>query len=70
MVSDRTYRVALSCDEARARIHDGAGTQWEADYAFRFLELIDDGIVERVTSAQTAALSMSDGLSIRLAASR
>ena len=59
MVSDRTYRAALSSDEACARLHDGAGTQWEADYAVRFLELIDGGIVERVAGAQ-ASLSMLD----------
>ena len=41
MVSDRTYRAALSSDEARTRLHEGAGTQWEADYAVRFLELVD-----------------------------
>ena len=54
MVSDRTYRAALSVDEARARLHDGAGTQWESDYAVRFLELVDGGIVERVACAQAA----------------
>jgi putative two-component system response regulator len=59
MVSDRTYRVALPPDEARARLHEGAGRQWEADYAVRFLELIDGGIVERVAGAQ-AALPMID----------
>jgi putative two-component system response regulator len=59
MVSDRTYRAALSMDEARARLHEGAGTQWEADYAVRFLELVDDGIVERVACAQ-AALPLLD----------
>lgn len=57
MVSDRTYRTALSVDEARARLHAGAGTQWEADYAVRFLGLVDGGIVDRVASAQ-AALSI------------
>jgi HD-GYP domain-containing protein (c-di-GMP phosphodiesterase class II) len=59
MVSDRTYRAALSSDEARTRLHEGAGTQWEADYAVRFLELVDGGIVERVAGAQ-ASLSMLD----------
>ena len=52
MVSDRTYRAALSVDEARTRLQDGAGTQWEAGYAVRFLELVDGGIVERVACAQ------------------
>ena len=54
MVSDRTYRAALSVDEAQARLREGAGTQWEADYAVRFLELVDGGIVERVACAQAA----------------
>lgn len=52
MVSDRTYRAALPSDEARARLRRGAGTQWEADYAVRFLELIEGGIAERVAGAQ------------------
>jgi putative two-component system response regulator len=59
MVSDRTYRAALSFDEARSRLIAGAGTQWETDYAVRFLDLIDGGIVERVACAQ-ATLSMID----------
>jgi len=52
MVSDRTYRAALPSDEALRRLNQGAGTQWEADYAARFLELIEGGIVERVAGAQ------------------
>jgi putative two-component system response regulator len=59
MVSDRTYRAALSSDEALARLHEGVGTQWDADYAVRFLELIEGGIVERVIGAQ-AALPVRD----------
>lgn len=59
MISDRNYRPALSFDEARARLHAGAGTQWETDYVVRFLELVDGGIVERVACAQ-AALSMDE----------
>jgi putative two-component system response regulator len=59
MVSDRTYRAALSIDEARARLSAGAGTQWEAGYTVRFLDLVDGGIAERVASAQATG-SMID----------
>ena len=52
MVSDRPYRAGLSADEARSRLQQGAGTQWEAEYAEHFLELVDGGIVERVSGAQ------------------
>ncbi len=59
MVSDRPYRAGLSYDEARSRLKQGAGTQWEEEYAQRYLELVDGGIVERVAGAQ-ATLPLLD----------
>lgn len=59
MVSDRPYRAGLSSDEARSQLQQGAGTQWDAEYARLFLELVDGGIGERVAGMQ-AKLPMLD----------
>ena len=52
MISDRPYRTALERDEAISRLRAGAGTQWDAELASIFLELIDAGIVERIAREQ------------------
>lgn len=52
MTSDRPYRIALEPDEAVARLREGAGSQWDEELTHMFLELVDDGVVERVARAQ------------------
>lgn len=48
MVSDRPYRRGVSRDEARRRLREGAGTQWDPLFAELFLGLLDQGLAERV----------------------
>jgi putative two-component system response regulator len=57
MVSDRPYRAGLGADEAISRLRGGAGKQWDAGLVRVFLELIDDGLAERVTRSQLAAIA-------------
>ena len=52
MTSDRPYRRALGRDEAVSRLRAGAGTQWDAELAGIFLDLVDQGLVERVAEEQ------------------
>ncbi len=52
MVSDRPYRAGLGRDEATARIRAGSGKQFDAEFAQIFLELVEGGLVDRVTDAQ------------------
>ncbi len=52
MTSDRSYRAGLSEEEARSRLTQGGGTQWDEGYLRHFLELLDGGLVERVAGAQ------------------
>lgn len=52
MTSDRPYRIALQREEAVSRLRAGAGTQWDAELAAIFLDLIDKGVVERVAREQ------------------
>ena len=44
MVSDRQYRAALDVEEARRRIAEGSGSQWDAEFADTLLRLLDDGL--------------------------
>lgn len=39
MTSDRAYRAACSCAEARARLQEGAGTQFDPDCVSAFIRL-------------------------------
>jgi putative two-component system response regulator len=55
MVSDRPYRRGLSTDEARQRLHAGAGSQWDADLVERFTHLLDRGLAERVNDTHLVA---------------
>jgi putative nucleotidyltransferase with HDIG domain len=41
MVSDRPYRRGLSIEAALQQIRDGAGSQFDADYAVKFIELLN-----------------------------
>lgn len=52
MTSDRPYRMALERDEALSRLRAGVGTQWDAELTAIFLDLIDEGLVERVAQEQ------------------
>jgi putative two-component system response regulator len=53
MVSDRPYRAGLGAEEALHRLRLGAGTQWDPQLIEIFLALIEDGMIERVASAQS-----------------
>lgn len=52
MTSDRPYRAGLDREEALRRLRAGAGTQWDAEFAEIFLELVEGGMVDRVASEQ------------------
>ena len=52
MVSDRPYRAGLGRDEAIRRMRAGTGTQWDAGFVHHLLELLDDGLSERVAADQ------------------
>jgi len=49
MTSDRPYRVGMSRDEARQRLLEGAGTQWDGDAVRALVELVDGGTTERIS---------------------
>jgi putative two-component system response regulator len=53
MVSDRPYRAGLAPDEALHRLRAGAGGQWDPELVEIFLALIDNGMIDRVASAQS-----------------
>ena len=55
MVSNRPYRTALSLDEARRRLDDGAGVQWDAEFVEVFGQLLDQGLMRQVDPMQTIA---------------
>ena len=57
MVSDRPYRTGLGEEEAERRLRQGAGTQWDAAFVDVFLELLDEGLMRRVTESQLAAIA-------------
>lgn len=52
MVSNRPYRVSLGEEEARRRLHAGAGTQWDASLVDTFAALLDRGLMSDVQGAQ------------------
>jgi len=52
MTSDRPYRPGLDVDEAMRRLREGAGTQWDAEHTGLFLELLDQGLNDRVRVEQ------------------
>jgi HD-GYP domain-containing protein (c-di-GMP phosphodiesterase class II) len=41
MLSDRPYRAALSIDEAREQMLNGAGTQFEGSIVAHLLDIVD-----------------------------
>jgi putative two-component system response regulator len=55
MVSTRPYREALSLDEARQRLADGAGTQWEPGLVEIFTGLLDGGLMRQIDPMQIAS---------------
>ena len=57
MVSDRPYRAGLAEDEALRRLRQGSGTQWDAGLAHVFIDLLDGGLMQRVTRTQLAAIA-------------
>jgi diguanylate cyclase (GGDEF)-like protein len=50
MTSSRTYRAALSLDEARLRIQDGKGTQFHPSVVAAFEQVLEDGRLALVPS--------------------
>jgi putative nucleotidyltransferase with HDIG domain len=48
MTSNRPYRKALAKKEARKRLLEGAGTQFDAEYVEKFIEVIDSDNIERL----------------------
>ena len=46
MTTDRPYRKALSIDEAKRRLIEGAGVQWDARCIERAVALIDAGLLQ------------------------
>ncbi|HEX9437322.1 MAG TPA: HD domain-containing phosphohydrolase [Candidatus Limnocylindria bacterium] len=52
MTSDRPYRLALDPEEARSRLENGAGHQWDPEIVEVFLGLVDQGLLERVGREQ------------------
>jgi HD-GYP domain-containing protein (c-di-GMP phosphodiesterase class II) len=46
MTTDRPYRNALALDEARRRLSEGAGTQWDERCIAAIIELIDTGAIK------------------------
>lgn len=50
MTSNRPYRKALAKKEARRRLLEGAGTQFDAEYVDKFIDVIDSDNVERISS--------------------
>lgn len=49
MTSNRPYRKALVKKEARRRLMEGAGTQFDTEYVKRFMEVIDSDNVEEIS---------------------
>jgi HD-GYP domain-containing protein (c-di-GMP phosphodiesterase class II) len=45
MTSDRPYRQAMPLERALGEINRGAGTQFDPDVAYAFLDLVDDGLL-------------------------
>jgi len=43
MTSNRVYRPSLGETEARRRMEQGAGTQWDGALVRRYLTLVDSG---------------------------
>jgi len=54
MVSDRSYRIGLSREEAHRRLTAGAGSQWDAAYVELFTGLLERGTIDQIASAQYA----------------
>ncbi len=52
MTSDRPYRRSLAEEEARRRLRDGAGKQWDSAFVEIFLRLLDQGLARCVATAQ------------------
>jgi two-component system cell cycle response regulator len=55
MLSDRPYRAALSTDEARKQLLDGAGTQFEGSIVAALLDIVDHPDHVQVRSPALAA---------------
>jgi len=54
MVSDRPYRRGLQREEALRRLDVNAGKQWDAALVETFIQLLDDGLDDRVASSHLA----------------
>jgi len=58
MTSSRTYRLALSASEARRRVREGSGTQFDPRIAAALDQVLDEGRLDHLLSA-TGHLSSS-----------
>ncbi len=49
MTSDRPYRAGMPRDVALGKLRSGAGSQWDADAVGALVQLLETGVVDRVT---------------------
>lgn len=56
MVTDRPYRAGLDEEEARRRLREGAGRQWDSGMVQTFVGLLDRGLRDDVLAAQQRAI--------------
>ncbi len=64
MTTDRPYRKGLSIEEARSRLCEGAGVQWDATCIAAAAELIDGGVL---TKPDVVVTEFGPRLGLRLA---
>ena len=58
MNSDRIYRKALSRDEIRKEMQNGRGGQFDLDYLDVFMELFEDGSMEKIAENHEKSMEM------------
>ena len=59
MNSDRIYRKALSRDVIRNEMQNGRGGQFDPDYLDMFMELFEDGSLEKIAENHTKSMEVS-----------
>ncbi len=52
MTSERPYRASLDREEALARLRQGSGTQWDAQFVDVFVALLERGSIDAIAAAQ------------------
>jgi len=58
MVSDRPYRRGMEIEEARRRLEQGAGSQWDAEFVRAFIGLLDHGALDAIALLHTRDASL------------